>query len=194
LDDHRSGLEAHFGDHPPATVKEAAAVIEKRTGLRRSLSQVRQFMQGWGLRRRKVGSVPTKADPVEQEAFKIQKLEPRLKVAQAGQHTVFFIDAAHFVFAPFLGSLWSFTRRFVKAPSGCQRFNVLRALNAHLALLTLRPTRSTAGGLVLGGNIHRANVEPFFRGTFPTTGPKQAGFIALVAVGVKRQAPAIGLP
>ncbi len=52
LEDHRFGLEAHFRDHPPATVKEAAAVIEQRTGLRRSLSQVRQFMQRLGLRRR----------------------------------------------------------------------------------------------------------------------------------------------
>jgi transposase len=130
LEDHRFSLEAHFRDYPPATVKEAAAVIEKRTGLRRSLSQVRQFMQGLGLRRRKVGSIPAKADPVEQEALKIQKLEPCLKAARAGQRAVFFIDAAHFVFAPCLGFLWSFTRLFVKAPSGRQRFNGLGALNA----------------------------------------------------------------
>jgi Winged helix-turn helix len=136
LENHRSGLEAHFQDHPPATVKAAAAFIEKRTGLRRSLSQVRQFMQGLGLRRRKVGSVPAKADPVDQEAFKIQKLESRLKEAQAGQRAVFFIDAAHFVFAPFLGFLWSFTRLFVKAPSGRQRFNVLGALNQELVMVT----------------------------------------------------------
>jgi transposase len=40
------------------------------------------------------------------------------------------MDAAHFVFAPFLGYLWSFVRMFIKAPSGRQRFNVLGALNA----------------------------------------------------------------
>jgi transposase len=40
------------------------------------------------------------------------------------------MDAAHFVFAPFLGYLWSFTRVFIKAPSGRKRFNVLGALNA----------------------------------------------------------------
>jgi len=40
------------------------------------------------------------------------------------------MDAAHFVFAPFLGYLWSFTRLFIKAPSGRKRFNVLGALNA----------------------------------------------------------------
>jgi transposase len=130
LEDHRSLLETYFRDHPPASVKEAAAVIENRTGVRRRLSQVRQFLQRLGLRRRKVGSVPAKADVAEQEAFRTQKLEPRLKEAQAGKRTVFFVDAAHFVFAPFLGFLWSWTRLFVKAPSGRQRFNVLGALNA----------------------------------------------------------------
>jgi transposase len=43
---------------------------------------------------------------------------------------VFFIDAAHFVFAPFLGIVWCFQRLFVKAPAGRQRVNVLAALNA----------------------------------------------------------------
>src|SRR6516165_7400241 len=40
------------------------------------------------------------------------------------------MDAAHFVFAPVLGYLWSFSRLFVRAPSGRKRFNVLGALNA----------------------------------------------------------------
>ena len=40
------------------------------------------------------------------------------------------MDAAHFVFAPFLGYLWSFSRLFVRAPAGRKRFNVLGALNA----------------------------------------------------------------
>jgi transposase len=40
------------------------------------------------------------------------------------------VDAAHFVFAPFLGILWCVQRLFVKAPSGRQRFNVLAALHA----------------------------------------------------------------
>jgi transposase len=40
------------------------------------------------------------------------------------------MDAAHFVFAPFLGRVWSFTRLFVKAPAGRQRLNVLAAVNA----------------------------------------------------------------
>lgn len=50
--------------------------------------------------------------------------------ADEGKRAVFFVDAAHFVLAPFLGYLWSFTRLFIKAPAGRSRFNVLGALNA----------------------------------------------------------------
>ena len=57
-------------------------------------------------------------------------MEPRLNAAKAGQRTVFFVDAAHFVLAPYLGVLWCFVRQFIRAPTGRQRFNVLGALNA----------------------------------------------------------------
>jgi hypothetical protein len=40
------------------------------------------------------------------------------------------VDAAPFVFAPFLGILWCVPRLFVKAPSGRQRFTVWAALPA----------------------------------------------------------------
>ena len=59
-----------------------------------------------------------------------KSLEPRLAEAQAGRRAVFFVDAAHFVFAPFLGILWCVQRLFVKAPSGRHRVNVLAALPA----------------------------------------------------------------
>ena len=53
-----------------------------------------------------------------------------LIAAQSGQGHVFFVDAAHFVFGTFVCCLWSFTRLFVRAASGRQRFNVLGAWNA----------------------------------------------------------------
>jgi len=74
--------------------------------------------------------VPSKADPDLQESFKKNELEPRLAQAKQGNRAVFFVDAAHFILAPFLGFLWSFTRIFIKSPAGRQRFNVLGALNA----------------------------------------------------------------
>jgi transposase len=66
----------------------------------------------------------------EQAVFHDTQLKPRLDAAQAGQGHVFFVDAAHFVFGTFLCCLWSFTRIFVRAASGRQRFNVLGAWNA----------------------------------------------------------------
>ena len=71
------------------------------------------------------------AEHIEAQAtFHDAKLKPRLDAAEAGDGHVFFVDAAHFVFGTFLCCLWSFTRIFVRAASGRQRFNVLGAWNA----------------------------------------------------------------
>jgi hypothetical protein len=109
---------------------QAQRKMEALTGLKRSETQVRHFIKGLGLKYRKVGMLPAKAAPVAQAQFKTEKLEPVLAEAQQGQRKVFFVDAAHFVLAPFLGYLWSFVRLFIPAPSGRQRFNVLAALDA----------------------------------------------------------------
>jgi len=45
LDGHLSSLEAYFREHPPATIKEAQAEIEQLTGIRRSETQVRDFLK-----------------------------------------------------------------------------------------------------------------------------------------------------
>jgi len=74
--------------------------------------------------------LPAKADPEKQQEFLEQEIQPRLAEAQAGKRVVLFVDAAHFVLAPFLGFLWSVMRVFIQAPCGRQRFNVLGALNA----------------------------------------------------------------
>lgn len=130
LQAHATSLEAYFREHPFATIKQAQAKIKELTGIQRSNTQVRTFLKALGIRCRKVGMLPAKADPDAQAAYLHDTLEPRLAEAQAGKRAVFFVDAAHFVLAPFLGFLWSFVRLFIKAPAGRQRFNVLGALNA----------------------------------------------------------------
>jgi len=93
--------------------------------------------------------IPAKADPEAQAAYLTEKLEPRLADAQAGKRAVFFVDAAHFVLAPFLGFLWSLTRVFLRAPAGRQRFNILGALNAmtHELITVTNDTYITAESL-----------------------------------------------
>ena len=130
LDEHQQSLEEYVIDHPPRSVREAQQAIERLTGIRRGLSQVRAFLKKVGLSWRKVGTVPAKADHDEQADYLDNKLLPRLEEAKQGKRTVLFVDAAHFVFGPFLGYLWCLVRLFVPGPSGRKRYNVLAALGA----------------------------------------------------------------
>lgn len=70
LHQHGTTLEADFRQRPPATVAEAAARIEALTGIARKPTQVRQFLKALGMKPRRVGMLPAKADVVAQEAFK----------------------------------------------------------------------------------------------------------------------------
>ena len=74
--------------------------------------------------------MPAKADHDEQAEFLGEELLPRLEQAKRGKRAVLFVDAAHFVFGPFLGYLWCLLRLFVPGPSGRRRYNVLAALDA----------------------------------------------------------------
>ena len=106
---HRTTIEDYFRTNPPTTIKEAAAKIYELTGIQRSESRVRALLKRIDIERRKVGHIP----------------------AQAGQRSLFFVDAAHFVLAPFLGVVWSLTRLFIKAPAGRKRFNSPGRLKCH---------------------------------------------------------------
>jgi transposase len=77
-----------------------------------------------------VGTVPAKADHDGQADFLDDELSPRLEEAKQGKRSVLFLDAAHFVYGPFLGYLWCLVRLFVPGPSGRKRYNVLAALDA----------------------------------------------------------------
>lgn len=136
LEGHRESLAEHFDKEPPRSVKQARQVIAEQTGIERGLTQVRHFLHRLGLKPRRVAAVPlppksTLAEHVQTQAnFLEQQLQPRLAEARQGQRRVLFVDAAHFVYASFLGVLWCATRRFVRTASGRQRFNVLAALDA----------------------------------------------------------------
>jgi transposase len=122
-------LERYFREHPPRTAKEAAARIEELTQEKLSVDEVRRFMHRLGMKPRKTGHVPAKADAAKQQQFLEGRLLPLLEMAQAGKCHLFFMDAAHFVLLPFVGIIWCFARMFIKAASGRNRINVLGALN-----------------------------------------------------------------
>lgn len=67
---HREEIIGDFKKRPPASSKEAAARIKNLTGVDRKPRAVENFMKSIGMKFRKVGAVPGKADPDVQEEFK----------------------------------------------------------------------------------------------------------------------------
>jgi transposase len=134
LNQYGEQIKEYFKKHPASSVAEASDAIEKITGIKRSPTQIREFMKRIGLRCLKVGYVPGKSMETiriaEVEIYRKEKLEPLLQEAIDGEKAVFFVDAAHFIHRAYLGFLWCFTRTFICSPSGRRRFNVLGAVNA----------------------------------------------------------------
>jgi transposase len=136
LADHRQTIEDHFRDNPPRSTAQAAAAIERLTGVRRGPTQVRKFLKRLGLKFRKLGMIPAKADAAERAKFLDERLRPRLNQARRLKRVACFVDAAHFVHGTFLGYLWCFTRLLIRGPSGRKRLNVLGAIDAITRELT----------------------------------------------------------
>jgi len=69
LEPYRESLEAEFTQSPPHSINQAVERIEELTGVRRSPSQVRRYLKKLGMKRRKVGQIPAKANPEAQADF-----------------------------------------------------------------------------------------------------------------------------
>lgn len=74
LDEHTDAICDHLTQHPPHTIAEARQAIEELTGIRRSETQVREYLRRVGFTRLKTGSLPAKADPEAQASFKKRSL------------------------------------------------------------------------------------------------------------------------
>lgn len=130
LHQHSRSILDCFSRQPPRSAAEAAERIREMTGAQRSVQQVRMFMKGHGLKFLKCGHIPAKADNELQHQWVDTKLKPAIEAAQKGKVHLLFLDAAHFMLAPFICSLWCTCRLFIKAASGRNRINVLGAVHA----------------------------------------------------------------
>lgn len=130
-------IKEYFEKRPVTTIAQACHELEEITDLKLKPTQMRAYLNDLGIKWRKVNAVPAKVDLDAQQQFHDEKLLPKLAEAEKGTRAVYFVDAAHFVLGAFLGYLWSFTRIFVRTPSGRQRFNVLGALHAMTRELTM---------------------------------------------------------
>lgn len=143
LESFAKSIRDDFEVNPPHSIKEAQFRIEQLTGIRRSERRIAAFMKRIGMRRRKTGHVPAKADKQQQKQWLTEQWEVAHELAKQGKAHLFFIDAVHFLYAPFLCFLWCFQRIFVKAPAGRKRVNILGALNAITKQVHFKSTDDT---------------------------------------------------
>lgn len=136
LDTHNAKVEASFRETPPRSVREAAERIKKLVRIERSAGRIRQYLHRLGMKPRRTGQIPSKADPVKQRRYHDEVLQPLLSKAQKGECHVLFMDSVHFVLAAFVAIVWCFERTFVKTSPGRFRLNVIGAINATTYKLT----------------------------------------------------------
>lgn len=115
---------------PVGCAKQARRRISHLTDIPLWASPTRRIMRRPGMRSRKAGQVPGKADAQRQLECLDETLRPKLQEAAAGKRKVFFVDACPFVMGAVVGMLWRFPRIFVPGASGRQRDNVLGALDS----------------------------------------------------------------
>lgn len=130
LEQYGKSILEDLSANPVHTVNQAKERIQVLTGIQRSPSRILAFMRRNGLRLRKLGHIPAKADAEKQAKWLKKDFEPALEQAKKGLCYLFFMDAAHFVLSPFLCAVWCAVRMFIKAPAGRQRLNVVGAVNA----------------------------------------------------------------
>jgi transposase len=86
----KPAIIAHFQAHPFVSINHAKAEIETLTGISLSPTQIREFLVKPGIKRRKVGQIPAKADLEKQAQFLDDELQPRLEEAEKETRQVFF--------------------------------------------------------------------------------------------------------
>jgi len=159
LTTHTDLMKAEFEKQPPRTVREAQVRIQEKTGLQRGKTQTRLFLHKLGFKVRRVGGIPSKADPQAQKDFLETEMEPRLEQAQQEKRVVLFLDAAHIIFGGFLGFVWCLRRLFLPTSAGRKRLNILAALNATSKKLTWLVNDTIINGKVFCQFLRKLRVE-----------------------------------
>ena len=105
LEPYRAKLKRSFKKKPSPSIAEAMDRIRKLTKISLGETQVREFIKSRGMKLRKMGHVPSKADPVKQKAYHKETMLPRLRECKKGLRHTLFMDGAHFVLAPFMAQV-----------------------------------------------------------------------------------------
>ena len=123
--------ELMLPDNVPATVQQAREWLADKYDYVVSKESVRKLLHRLGFRYKKWDVFAGNAKKLDewlldQEAF-LEKLEPLMSKADAGEVDLVFTDAAHFVYGKFSGRAWLNGRQFKATGHGRWRLNVYGA-------------------------------------------------------------------
>lgn len=65
---HSSTIKEYFQENPPISSRKAVADIERLTGVKRSITQIKVFLHSIGMKFRKTGAIPKNSDTKEKRA------------------------------------------------------------------------------------------------------------------------------
>jgi transposase len=85
LDAYRERLQESFQPQPPISSNQAVGRIKELTGIERSPTQVRQWMKKIGMKYRKTGQVPAKANPAQQQKWLTDTFTPMIQQVKEGK-------------------------------------------------------------------------------------------------------------
>ena len=136
LHEHKESIIQHLNTEKPISLNQIQALIERHTGIGRSLTQINYFIRTHlGIKRRKIQPLPggklSLAELVDkQELFLTETLHPLLKRASDGEIEVFFCDAVHPVQGFHSAYIYSSEPCYLRSAHGRNRFNMLSAIHA----------------------------------------------------------------
>ena len=138
LMDYADIIKAELEANPPRTVKEASGKIKSLTGIKRSLTQIREFLYKIGMKIIKPTKVPMGKNETsieekikKQKDFVEEKLEPLIQKAKNGEITLLFMDACHMMLACVVSFIWCFVPKYIPALSVKGRVNVIGAVSMY---------------------------------------------------------------
>jgi transposase len=155
LENHSTSILDSFRLAPPMNAAEASSRIKDLTGIERGITQVKKFMKKQGLRYRKMGHIPAKADQQKQIKWMKETMEPIIGAALRGECHLLYSDVAHFVLGAFICSVWSAVRLFIQSAAGRNRINVLGAVHAVTKEVTTLINQTYINADTIVGFLHQ---------------------------------------
>ncbi len=131
-------IKKDLEENLPANAKEIRDRIQKLTGIKKSISQVINFIKSMGMKYIKPTMIPMGKNEVslekksqDQKEFADNVLDKHIQDHNEGKCKLLFMDASHMQIACMLGFVWCFVKKYVPALPLRGRVNVIGAVSPH---------------------------------------------------------------